>query len=145
VRQLFERPLLEAETGERERSLAGAAALAADVLTGAPTTAVSASAAGPSASDPGYARNHGLYWLASNVSTDSPLAPVVDDLQWCDAPSARAPAFMARRLEGQALADPARGDRRGPVGCRTRAAALRGVEDCLPGVLTPADGETLVV
>lgn len=104
MRQLFERPLLEAETGERERSLAGAAALAADVLTGAPTTAVSASAAGPSASDPGYAWNHGLYWLASNVSTDSPLAPVVDDLQWCDAPSARAPAFMARRLEGQALA-----------------------------------------
>src|SRR5688500_13294559 len=36
VRQLFERPLLEAEPGERERWLGGAAALAADVLTGAP-------------------------------------------------------------------------------------------------------------
>jgi predicted ATPase len=29
---------------------------------------------------------------------------VVDDLQWCDAPSARALAFIARRLEGQPLA-----------------------------------------
>src|SRR5215211_1667392 len=37
VRQLFERPLLEADRGERDRWLAGAAALAADVLTAAPT------------------------------------------------------------------------------------------------------------
>ena len=29
---------------------------------------------------------------------------VVDDLQWCDAPSASALAFIARRLEGQPLA-----------------------------------------
>jgi predicted ATPase len=29
---------------------------------------------------------------------------VVDDLQWCDAPSARALAFIARRLEGEPLA-----------------------------------------
>ena len=28
---------------------------------------------------------------------------IVDDLQWCDAPSARALAFIARRLEGQPL------------------------------------------
>lgn len=104
MRQLFERLLLEAESAERERWLTGAAALAADVLTGAPTKAFSGSTAGPSASDPGYAWNHGLYWLASNVSSDSPIALVVDDLQWCDAPSARALAFMARRLEGQALA-----------------------------------------
>ena len=36
MRQLFERPLLEADAGERDRWLAGAAALAAEVLTGAP-------------------------------------------------------------------------------------------------------------
>ena len=42
-----------------------------------------------------------LYWLASNLSTDSPLVLAVDDLQWCDAPSARALAFIARRLSGQ--------------------------------------------
>ncbi len=55
VRQLFERPLLEADAGERERWLAGAAALAADVLTTAPR----APPAGSSGSDPGYAWQHG--------------------------------------------------------------------------------------
>ena len=59
---------------------------------------------GPAAGDPGYAWQHGLYWLASNLAADSPLALLVDDLQWCDAPSARALAFIARRLEGQPLA-----------------------------------------
>src|SRR6186997_1835294 len=49
VRQLFERPLLEAEAGERDRWLAGAAALAADVLTGAATSASGAAPPGPSA------------------------------------------------------------------------------------------------
>ena len=94
VRQLFERPLLEADAGERDRWLAGAAALAADVLTAAPPAAA-APAPGPSAGDPGYAWQHGLYWLASNLAADSPLALVVDDLQWCDRPSARALAFIA--------------------------------------------------
>jgi DNA-binding CsgD family transcriptional regulator/tetratricopeptide (TPR) repeat protein len=104
VRQLFERALLEADAGERDRWLAGAAALAADVLTGAATSAPRAPPSGPYAGDPGYAWQHGLYWLASNLAADSPLALVVDDLQWCDAPSARALAFIARRLEGQPLA-----------------------------------------
>ena len=103
VRQLFERPLTEADADERDRWLAGAAALAADVLTGALTASV-ASAPSPAAGDPGYAWQHGLYWLASNLAADSPLVLVVDDLQWCDAPSARALAFIARRLEGQPLA-----------------------------------------
>ena len=103
MRQLFERPLLEADAGERDRWLAGAAALAADVLTAAPTVSA-ALAPGPPAGDSGYAWQHGLYWLASNLAADSPLALVIDDLQWCDAPSARALAFIARRLEGQSLA-----------------------------------------
>jgi DNA-binding CsgD family transcriptional regulator/tetratricopeptide (TPR) repeat protein len=104
TRQLFERPLLEADAGERDRWLAGAAALAADVLTGAATSTPRAPPPGPSASDPGYAWQHGLYWLASNLAADSPLALVIDDLQWCDAPSARALGFIARRLDGQPLA-----------------------------------------
>ena len=93
---------MEADAGERDRWLAGAAALAADVLTAAPAQRPGRqrrSAAG----DSGYAWQHGLYWLASNLSADSPLVLVVDDLQWCDAPSARALAFIARRLEGQPL------------------------------------------
>ena len=101
VRQLFERPLLEADDGERERWLAGAAALAADVLTGTPLEEPDPSG-GPV--DPGYAWHHGLYWLASNLAADAPLVLVVDDLQWCDAPSASALAFTARRLDGQPLA-----------------------------------------
>ena len=96
VRQLFERTLLAADAGERNRWLAGAAALAGELLAGVP-------AQDPLVGDPGYAWQHGLYWLASNVSADSPLALVVDDLQWCDAPSVRALAFIARRLDGQPL------------------------------------------
>src|SRR5437763_1467501 len=103
VRQLFERRLLEADGAARDRWLAGAAALAADLLTGSPTTPSNALGQVPSVSDPGYAWLHGLYWLASNLSSDSPLVLVVDDLQWCDAPSVRALAFIARRLDGQPL------------------------------------------
>ena len=104
MRQLFERSLLEADAGERDRWLAGAAALADEVLTTAPALHGDSPASGVSANDPGYAWQHGLYWLASNLSTDAPLALVVDDLQWCDALSVRALAFIARRLEGQPLA-----------------------------------------
>jgi DNA-binding CsgD family transcriptional regulator len=101
MRQLFERAIVQADPGERERWLAGAAALAADVLDARPAS--EAIGHGPAAGDSGYAWQHGFYWLASNVSADSPLVLLVDDLQWCDAPSARALAFIARRLEGQAL------------------------------------------
>ena len=104
VRQLFERPLLEADSGERDRWLAGAAALAADVLSTAPGANSEGAVVGSSTGEGGYAWQHGLYWLASNLSADSPLVLVVDDLQWCDAPSARALAFIARRLEGLSLA-----------------------------------------
>ena len=103
VRQLFERALVSAEDDGRERWLAGAAALGAEVLTDVPAALPSPSA-GLAADDPSYAWQHGLYWLAANISTDAPLALVVDDLQWCDATSARTLAFIARRLEGQALA-----------------------------------------
>jgi DNA-binding CsgD family transcriptional regulator/tetratricopeptide (TPR) repeat protein len=103
VRQLFERPLLEADAADRDRWLSGAAALAAEVLTGAPTS-TARSEQDSSAGDRGYALQHGLYWLACNLAAESPLALVVDDLQWCDGPSARALAFIARRLDGQPLA-----------------------------------------
>ena len=101
ARQLFERTIVGADTGERDCWLAGAAALAAGVLTAAP--GATSEAAVPPAADSGYAWQHGLYWLASNLAVDSPLLLVIDDLQWCDRPSARALTFIARRLEGQPL------------------------------------------
>lgn len=101
VRQLFERLVAEADEDERERWLSGAAALAGEVLTGAPAAAPGPASGG---ADPAYAWQHGLYWLASNLSSDAPLLLAVDDLQWIDRPSARALAFIARRLEGQPLA-----------------------------------------
>ncbi|MGZ4246974.1 MAG: helix-turn-helix transcriptional regulator [Solirubrobacteraceae bacterium] len=104
VRQLFERALLESDDEVRERWLSGAAALAADVLGVATTAAAPATSEVPATGDPGYARQHGLYWLASNISSDAPLVLLVDDLQWCDVPSARALTFIARRLTGQSLA-----------------------------------------
>jgi DNA-binding CsgD family transcriptional regulator len=104
VQQLFERPLLEADGSERERWLAGAAALAEEVLSGASAADFKAPMTAPSDGESDYAWQHGLYWLASNLAADPPLVLLVDDLQWCDRPSARALAFIARRLEGQPLA-----------------------------------------
>src|SRR3954453_7769158 len=104
VRQLFERPLLEADAAERDRWLTGAATLAADVVNTAPGATSRAPPTGSPDGDPTYAWQHGLYWLVSNLSADSPVALVVDDLQWCDAPSAAALTFIARRLEGQSIA-----------------------------------------
>jgi DNA-binding CsgD family transcriptional regulator len=99
ARQLFERSLIEADSDERARWLAGAGALAADVLIAEPISSPTTNGGAPTE----YQWQHGLYWLASNLSADSPLILVVDDLQWCDAPSARALAFIARRLEEQPL------------------------------------------
>jgi DNA-binding CsgD family transcriptional regulator/tetratricopeptide (TPR) repeat protein len=143
VRQLFERPLLEADAAERDRWLAGAAALAEEVVTASPTPA--ATAPGPAAGDSGYAWQHGLYWLASNLAVDAPLVLVVDDLQWCDAPSARALAFIARRLEGQPLALILATRPLDPTLAPAAAALVAdpGVELLRPSPLTPAAVGTL--
>src|SRR4051794_33912705 len=104
MRQLFERPLVEAGVARRDSWLAGAAVRAAEVLR--PRDDPSSEPPPAEAFDPdtAYAWQHGLYWLASNIAADMPLALVVDDLQWCDRCSAGALAFIARRLDGQALA-----------------------------------------
>jgi DNA-binding CsgD family transcriptional regulator len=103
VRQLFERLVADATGDEREQWLSGAAALSAELLTGAPARAPESAQHPAGGADPAYAWQHGLYWLASNLSSDAPLVLTVDDLQWIDRPSARALAFIARRLEGQPL------------------------------------------
>src|SRR3954452_17380079 len=64
VRQLF-----EAVVGDRERTLAGAAAPAAAVL----------GDAGMSEGDVSFAALHGLFWVALNLAADGPLFLAIDD------------------------------------------------------------------
>jgi DNA-binding CsgD family transcriptional regulator len=91
VRQLFESQLVT--EGERLRLLSGPAEGAAPVF-GDDVREVDPHDEGM------FARLHGLYWLAVNISSDRPLMMVVDDLHWCDAASLRFLAYLARRLEG---------------------------------------------
>jgi DNA-binding CsgD family transcriptional regulator len=94
VRQLFE-PLL-ADPRERERLLAGAAAPAAAIFE-------AVAPAGPGAGDGSFAALHGLYWLAVGIAEEGPLLLVVDDVHWCDPPSLRYLAYVARRLAGSGI------------------------------------------
>jgi DNA-binding CsgD family transcriptional regulator len=94
VRQLFE-PVL-ADSGERERLLAGAAASAGPVFDGFPSPEAGRG-------DASFAALHGLYWLAVNLAEDAPLLLAVDDVHWCDRPSLRYLGFVARRLSGSGI------------------------------------------
>ncbi|HWV84266.1 MAG TPA: LuxR family transcriptional regulator [Capillimicrobium sp.] len=50
-----------------------------------------------------HALERGLSRMARNLAGDGPLALVVDDVQWCDEPSLRWLAFLARRIDGGPL------------------------------------------
>jgi predicted ATPase len=92
VRQLFEAVL--SEPGVRDRVLVDAAAAAGAVFEcGAPADA------DPDA-DVSFAVLHGLYWLTVNLAGQGPLLLAVDDVNWCDRPSLRFLAYLARRAEG---------------------------------------------
>ena len=86
VRQLFE-PLLAGDLGRFE----GAAAAAAAVF--------GAGGEGHAGADSSFAVLHGLHWLALDLAAERPLLLAVDDLQWCDRPSLRFLAYLARRVE----------------------------------------------
>jgi DNA-binding CsgD family transcriptional regulator len=94
VRQLFEALLTDPQ--ERARLLAGAAASAAPVFDSVGTTT-------PAPGDGSFAVLHGVYWLAANLAEERPLMLGVDDLHWCDAPSLRCLAYIARRLPGSGI------------------------------------------
>jgi DNA-binding CsgD family transcriptional regulator len=97
VRELFERPLAELGVPERTELLAGAAGLAAPVLAPDQDAAVVVG-------DQPFAVVHGLYWLTANLARRGPVLLVVDDAHWCDRPSLRYLAYLARRLEGLPVA-----------------------------------------
>jgi ATP/maltotriose-dependent transcriptional regulator MalT len=102
VRQLFERPLVEASDLERADLLQGAAGVAAGMI-GLP--GAHAADAPPTAGiDPSFAILHGLYWLCANLAGAGPLCLVVDDAHWADAASLRYLAFLLTRLEELDLA-----------------------------------------
>ena len=57
-------------------------------------------AAGDGEAAASFAALHGLYWLTLNLAAERPLLLAVDDLHWCDRPSLRFLAYLARRLDG---------------------------------------------
>ena len=89
VRQLLETPVI----AQGDDVLKGPAALA--------TSLVSPDA--DARSDEG-ALLHGLYWLCANLAERGPVLLTVDDAHWSDLPSLRFVAYLARRVEGLALA-----------------------------------------
>ncbi len=96
VRQLFEGTLAAASAADRERWLAGAAGLAAPVL----------SAAAPASPGPGpdpSAVLHGLYWLSANLAAEQPLLICIDDAQWADDASLAFLSYLARRVDDIAV------------------------------------------
>lgn len=90
VRQLFDRLLADIGPEEHETLWAGAAGQAAEIF----------EKVGSLTSEVGdFAVLHGLFWLTSNIGEKRPAVLLVDDLQWCDAPSLRYLAHLAPRLE----------------------------------------------
>ncbi|MFN2563078.1 MAG: AAA family ATPase, partial [Jatrophihabitans sp.] len=99
VRQLFEPLLAAADEQARRHLVAGAAELARPVLEIFPAAAPAMAPPG-AAADRSFSVAHGLYWLTANVAEGGPVAIVIDDAQWYDAPSMRFLAYLARRLKG---------------------------------------------
>ncbi len=88
-----------------ERAVVGSDAPASVLLTGPAVHAgralgLEAAPEQRATEDQAFAVRHGLYWLAANLAAAGPLLIVVDDVQWCDGPSLRFLAYLARRLEG---------------------------------------------
>ncbi len=98
VRQLFESRIASARAAERRSLLSGAASLASAAL-GEPGAAPAASGSAPGLGDPATSIQHGLFWLAANLSERAPLMLCVDDIQWADASSTRWLIYLARRVE----------------------------------------------
>ncbi|MBE7188234.1 AAA family ATPase, partial [Jatrophihabitans endophyticus] len=91
ARQLLERELMTAAPAARKNLLAGPARLGAQAL-------AEHGGAGAITADPSSGFVHGLYWLVANLAAEGPLLLTVDDAQWCDDPSLRFLAYLARRL-----------------------------------------------
>lgn len=142
VRQLFDRTVLGAGAERRAALLAGPAAPAAAILTGATGPADP----GP-LHDPALDLLHGLGWLVAHLADDGPLVLLVDDAHWADASSLRALAFLARRLEDLPvlLLVGARDPEPGPAEAPLRELGSLAGSACLrPGLLSRAGVEAVL-
>ena len=91
-----------------------------------------------------FAVLHGLYWSVAERASRGPLLLAVDDAQWCDLPSLRFLAYLARRLDGLPVAllvasrpvalDPVRGDVLDALAREPGARLLRPAPLSRPGV-----------
>ena len=87
ARQLFEPMLRVGSAADRRRLIRGVARVGARAL-------------GLEGGEPPadrFASVHGLFWLCANRAERSPLALVVDDVQWVDDPSLAWLGYLARR------------------------------------------------
>jgi ATP/maltotriose-dependent transcriptional regulator MalT len=92
VRQLLEPRLRGMSASARNRTLAGAAALAGPiVLPDAALPGVDA--------DASFGVLHGLYWLVAGLAAQRPQLLVVDDLHWADDASIRFLEFLTNRVD----------------------------------------------
>ena len=91
VREMFAGLLERATPSTARRVLAGAARPARHALGDAPEELPA---------DAAFGVLHGLYWMTANIAEATPLALLVDDAHWLDAPSLRFLGYLARRLDG---------------------------------------------
>jgi len=140
IRQLFEPLMRAADATDRERLLSGAAQFASPVV-------LSDSSEESAPTDASFAVVHGLYWLAANLASQSPLVLMVDDVHWADAPSLRFLLYLARRLEGlqvSIVASVRRGDEVSDATVLDELAAVPAALRNLPAPLSePAVAELL--
>jgi DNA-binding NarL/FixJ family response regulator len=99
TRQLVEKPVLRAEPERRARLLSGPAAAATAAL------GIGELPADPGiGGDPSPEIQHALHWLVDNMAEESPILIALDDAHWGDAASLDVCGYLARRLEGMAVA-----------------------------------------
>lgn len=94
VRQLFEAPVVRADSSRRAELLTGPAEAAAEAL--GLTLDGMARPASPQADE--FSIFNGLFWLSANLASRAPLLLAVDDAHLADRPSARWLAYLAGRI-----------------------------------------------
>jgi DNA-binding CsgD family transcriptional regulator len=93
ARQLFEDLVVRATPASRRSLLRSSAALSAPVF------GLEHSQPDQRASIKDFHLEHGLYWLVCNLAARTPLALLIDDIQWCDTATLEWLLYLVRRCE----------------------------------------------